>query len=221
PWTTRWLAHEPASVDAPRRARARRDGRGPVSDAPRIHPTAEVDPLAHIGAGTAVWNWSKLREGVSVGRDCSIRQAVYVDHGVRTGDGCKIQNGVSIYRGVSLGDHVFIGPNATFTNDRVPRADSGDDWTVSSTIVEDHASVGANATIVCGVRLGRGCMVGAGAVVVHDVPPQALVVGNPARILDFVALDGTRLGVGARGSAADVTGLGPDAPPEDQATTGA
>lgn len=166
---------------------------------PFVHPTAEVDPASLVGPGTNIWNWTKIREGARVGAGCQLGQAVYIDHDVVMGDGCKIQNGVSIYNGVSLGDHVFVGPNATFTNDLVPRADSGDGWVVVPTVVDDHASIGANATVVCGVRLGFACMVGAGAVVTADVPPHALVVGNPARIIDYVALDGNRLGVGPEG----------------------
>jgi len=164
-----------------------------------IHPTANVSQDASIGSGTSIWDWTKVREGARIGSDCQLGQGVYIDHDVVVGDGCKIQNGVSVYHGVSLGDHVFVGPNATFTNDLVPRADSGADWKVVPTVVGDHASVGANATIVCGVHLGTACMVGAGAVVVRDVPPHALVVGNPARIIDYVALEGTRLGVGPDG----------------------
>jgi UDP-2-acetamido-3-amino-2,3-dideoxy-glucuronate N-acetyltransferase len=170
----------------------------------QVHPTAEVDARAVIGAGSQVWNWTKVREGARIGRGCRLGQAVYIDHGVVVGDGCKIQNGVSVYHGVSLGDHVFVGPNATFTNDLVPRAASGS-FAVVPTVVEDHVSVGANATVVCGVRLGRACMVGAGAVVVRDVPAGALVVGNPARVLDFVTLDGRRRFVGAAGATGEET----------------
>ncbi len=158
-----------------------------------VHPTAEVDPRAMIGPGTSIWNWTKVREGARVGALCRIGQGVYIDRDVSVGDGCKIQNGVSVYAGVTLGNHVFVGPQATFTHDRVPRAASGDDWEVVPTLVDDHASVGANATIVCGVRLGRACMVGAGAVVTRDVPPNALVVGNPARVVGWVDVDGSRL----------------------------
>jgi acetyltransferase-like isoleucine patch superfamily enzyme len=158
-----------------------------------VHPTADVDEGATVGDGTTIWNWTKVREGARIGPRCRIGQCVYVDHGVSMGQGCKVQNGVSVYHGVTLGDYVFVGPNATFTNDRLPRAASGDGWEVVPTLVEDHASIGAGATIVCGVRLGRACMVGAGAVVTRDVPPHALVVGNPARLIGYVALDGTRL----------------------------
>lgn len=166
-----------------------------------IHPSAIVSASASIGSGTAVWEWSKVREGATIGTDCVIGQGVYIDHDVRIGDRCKIQNAVSIYHGVSIGDEVFVGPHATFTNDLVPRA-SNPDWMVVPTIVGDGASIGANATIVCGITLGAWCMVGAGSVVVDDVPEGALVVGNPAVVIDYVDRDGARrhAGPGERGS---------------------
>ncbi|NNF54368.1 MAG: N-acetyltransferase [Acidimicrobiales bacterium] len=145
----------------------------------KIHPTADVDQGAAIGAGTTIWNWTKVREGASIGSGVSIGQHVYVDTNVQIGDRCKIQNTVNIFDGVVVGSDVFIGPSATFTNDRHPRAVG--EWQVSHTVVEDRASIGANATIVCGVTLGAGCMVGAGSVVTKDVAPGVLVVGNPAR----------------------------------------
>jgi UDP-2-acetamido-3-amino-2,3-dideoxy-glucuronate N-acetyltransferase len=164
-----------------------------------VDPSASVDAGAEIGDDVQVWNWSKVREGARIGAGTRLGQGVYVDHDVEIGAGSKVQNGVSLYYGVTLGDSVFVGPNATFTNDRVPRADA-EEWTVTPTVVEDHASIGANATIVCGVRLGRACMVAAGAVVTSDVPDHALVVGAPARVIDYVRLDGTRRHVGADGA---------------------
>ena len=164
-----------------------------------VDATAEVDPNATLGAGTQVWNWTKVREGARLGAGCHVGQGVYIDHDVHIGAGCKIQNGVSVFHGVRIGDAVFVGPHVTFTNDRVPRADN-EEWALVETVVDDHASVGANATIVCGVRLGRACMVGAGAVVTADVPPHALVVGSPAQLIDYVRLDGTRLHLGPEAS---------------------
>ncbi|MEY2398566.1 MAG: UDP-2-acetamido-3-amino-2,3-dideoxy-glucuronate N-acetyltransferase [Actinomycetota bacterium] len=157
-----------------------------------IHASAEVDPSASIGTGCSIWNWTKVREGVVLGDGTSLGQGVYIDHDVRLGAGCKVQNGVSVFHGVTCGDHVFLGPNVTFTNDLFPRAASGDEWTVVPTQVDDYVSVGAGATIVCGVTLRRGCMVGAGAVVTRDVPEFALVIGNPARVVGHVGLDGRR-----------------------------
>jgi acetyltransferase-like isoleucine patch superfamily enzyme len=157
-----------------------------------IHATAEVHPEAVLGAGTQVWNWTKVREKAEIGIRSNIGQCVYIDHAVVIGNRCKIQNGVSVYAGVTLGDDVFVGPNATFTNDLRPRAHSRD-WRITPTVVEDGASIGANATIVCGTTLGRHCMVAAGAVVTRDVPPHALVMGQPARVVDYVTVQGERL----------------------------
>ena len=159
-----------------------------------VDSTAIVHPSAEIGDGSAIWNWSKVRERVRIGKKCNIGQSVYIDFEVRIGDRCKIQNGVSVYHGVTIGDDVFVGPNATFTNDLRPRAHSTD-WQVTPTVVEDGASIGANATVVCGVTLGRHCMIAAGAVVTADVPAHALVMGCPARMVDYVAVSGARLHV--------------------------
>lgn len=150
-----------------------------------VHPSAEVAPDAVLMAGVKVWNWTKIREHAQIGPGTQLGQGCFVDHGVRIGGHCRIQNGVSIYRGVTLGDRVFVGPNAAFTNDLAPRADS-EDWDVAETMVEDGASIGANATIICGVTIGVRALVGAGAVVTRDVPPYALVVGVPARVVGQV-----------------------------------
>ena len=154
-----------------------------------VHRTADVDPSAVLGAGTKIWNNVQIRERAVVGRDCIVGKSVYIDHTVVIGDRVKIQNGVSIYHGVTIEDDVFLGPHMTFTNDLWPRA-FDPEWHVVRTHVEKGASVGANVTIVCGVTLGSYCMVGAGAVVTRDVPPHALVLGNPARIVGFVTVMG-------------------------------
>lgn len=154
-----------------------------------VHASAEVHPEAAIGAGTKIWNWTKICERVRIGLECIIGQCIYIDADVVIGDRCKIQNGVSVYHGVSIGNGVFVGPNATFTNDRFPRAESVD-WEVVPTIVEDGASIGANATIRCGVRIGAFAMVAAGAVITRDVPPFGLVMGQPAALVDYVDRSG-------------------------------
>lgn len=150
-----------------------------------IHPTAIVDDRALIGDGVSIWHWTAVREFAQIGEGCTIGQGVYIDHGVLLGRGCKVQNGVSVYHGVTLADDVFVGPRATFTNDRFPRADCGG-WEVVPTTVERGASIGANATIICGLTIGERSMVAAGAVVTRDVPAYGLVIGNPARLVDFV-----------------------------------
>lgn len=157
-----------------------------------IHPTATVSEQAKIGSGTKIWHYVHIREGAAIGANCVLGKDVYIDHYVSIGNGVKIQNGVSVYHGVTLEDDVFVGPNAAFTNDLLPRAQHTD-WRVVETVVERGASIGANATIVCGVRLGAHCMVGAGSVVVKNVPPHALVVGNPARVLGYVCSCGHHL----------------------------
>lgn len=150
------------------------------SSAIRVHPTAIVEENADVGAGTSVWHHAHVRDGARVGRDCVIGKNVYVDTQAVVGDRCKLQNNVSVYHGVHIGDDVFVGPSATFTNDLVPRAFKAD-WKIVETYVHDGASIGANATIVCGVTLGQYSMVAAGATVTHDVAAHQLVAGTPAR----------------------------------------
>ncbi len=148
-----------------------------------VHPTACLDAGVEIGPGTTIWHFSHVLRGSRIGRDCKLGQNVVVGPDVEIGNSCKIQNNVTIYPGVTLEDDVFCGPSMVFTNILVPRAavnrNSFEHFV--PTRVERGASIGANATIVCGVTIGRYAMIGAGAVVTHDVPPYALVYGNPAR----------------------------------------
>lgn len=145
-----------------------------------IHPTAEVSAKAKIGLGTKIWNQAQVREDAQIGPNCIIGKNVYVDAGVQIGQGVKVQNNVNIYHGVTIEDDVFLGPSMTFTNDQFPRA-FNENWTVIPTLVKQGASIGANATIRCGVVVGEYSMIGAGSVITKDVPPYALMVGNPAR----------------------------------------
>jgi acetyltransferase-like isoleucine patch superfamily enzyme len=149
------------------------------------HPTAVVEHGARVGAGTKIWHFAHVRAGAAVGTGCTIGKDVYVDAGATVGDRCKLQNGVSVYSGVTLEDEVFVGPNAVFTNDLRPRATSPS-WQVVPTVVRAGASIGANATIVCGTEIGSFAMVAAGAVVTHDVADHELVMGNPARRAGWV-----------------------------------
>jgi acetyltransferase-like isoleucine patch superfamily enzyme len=158
-----------------------------------IHPTAEVEPGAEVGAGTRIWHHCHVRAGAIIGEGCILGYGVYVDAGVRIGNNCKLQNRVSVYHGVTIEDGVFVGPHATLTNDKHPRAvrpdgslSTDDDWTVSPSFVRSGASIGAAAVILPGVTVGRWAMVGAGAVVTRDVPDHALVTGNPARLAGWV-----------------------------------
>ncbi|MHA2354370.1 MAG: acyltransferase [Candidatus Thorarchaeota archaeon] len=157
-----------------------------------IHPLAVVDDGAQIGEGTKVWHFAHIRESAKIGNGCTIGKDVYVDENVTIGNKVKIQNGVYVYQGVTLEDEVFCGPHMTFTNDLYPRA-LGEFWEITDTLVRHGASIGANATIVCGITLGSYCMIGSGAVVTTDVPAHALVVGNPAQITGFVCKCGRPL----------------------------
>lgn len=159
----------------------------------QAHETAVIDTGCHIGDGTRVWHFSHIMAGCRIGKACNIGQNVMVSPGVTLGDNVKVQNNVSIYTGVVCEDDVFLGPSCVFTNvinprSHVPRKDQ-----FRPTRVEKGASIGANATIVCGHTIGRYAMIGAGAVVTKDVPPYALVVGNPARQVGWVSEYGHRL----------------------------
>jgi len=154
-----------------------------------IHPTANVSSEASIGEETKIWINVQVREQANIGMNCIVSKDVYIDQAVSVGNNCKIQNSVSIYKGVTIEDYVFIGPNVSFTNDKVPRA-FNEDWKITPTRVKRGASIGANATIVCGIVIGEYAMVAAGSVVTKDVPPYALVMANPARQVAIIDKDG-------------------------------
>jgi UDP-2-acetamido-3-amino-2,3-dideoxy-glucuronate N-acetyltransferase len=166
---------------------------GAVPDGIFVHPSAYVDSPCEIGEGTRVWHFSHLLAGTRIGRDCTIGQNVMIGPDVTVGDRCKIQNNVSLYQGVTLEDEVFCGPSCVFTNVAHPRAgiDRRDEF--RPTLVGRGASIGANATIVCGHRIGPWALVAAGAVVAADVPAHALVAGVPARRIGWVGHAGERL----------------------------
>ena len=153
-----------------------------------------VDEPAEIGGGTAVWHFSHVSADAKIGRDCSIGQNGFVGRGVFVGNRCRIQNNVSVYEGVTLEDGVFCGPSMVFTNVINPRADVDRKDEFKPTHVERGVTIGANATIVCGTRLGAYCFIAAGAVVTSDVTPHALMVGVPARHAGWMSHDGERLG---------------------------
>lgn len=157
-----------------------------------IHSTAEVSDSAKIGKGTKVWNQAQIRNDAELGENCIISKNVYVDEHVKIGNRVKIQNNVNVYHGVTIEDDVFLGPSMTFTNDMYPRAFSAS-WKITETLVKKGASIGANATIRCGVTIGEYATVGSGSVVTKDVLPHALVVGNPARQIGWVCKCGFKL----------------------------
>jgi UDP-2-acetamido-3-amino-2,3-dideoxy-glucuronate N-acetyltransferase len=159
----------------------------------RIHPTAEVERGAVIGAGSVVWRHAHVMKGARIGRRCMLGQGCFVGAGARVGDGCRLQNHVSLYGGVELGDEVFVGPSAVFTNVKRPRAAYPKKPAYETTLVGRGATIGANATIVCGVTIGAHAFVGAGAVVTRDVPDHALVLGSPARVEGWICACGERV----------------------------
>jgi UDP-2-acetamido-3-amino-2,3-dideoxy-glucuronate N-acetyltransferase len=166
-----------------------------------VHESSYVDEPCEIGEGTKIWHFSHVMSGSKIGRGCNIGQNVFVSPGVRIGNNVKLQNNVSVYTGVELEDDVFCGPSMVFTNvvnprSQVPRKDE-----YRKTLVKQGASIGANATIVCGHTIGRYAFIGAGAVVTRDVPDYAMVIGNPGRIAGWMCRCGIKLDLegGAKG----------------------
>ncbi|MBZ9714131.1 acyltransferase [Deinococcus multiflagellatus] len=159
---------------------------------PLIHESAYVDEGAQVGDGTRIWHFTHVMPRAVIGEGCSIGQNVLIANDVRVGNGVKIQNNVAVYEGVTLEDYVFCGPSMVFTNVRTPRSEfprnTGADYL--PTLVKRGASIGANATIVCGVTLHEGAFVAAGAVVTRDVPPYVMVAGVPARPIGYMSASG-------------------------------
>ena len=160
-----------------------------------LHESSFVDEDVEIGTNTKIWHFSHIQSGTQIGRNCSIGQNVNIGNNVKIGNYVKIQNNVSVYEGVELEDYVFCGPSMVFTNIKLPRSEfpqRGSEYYLK-TLVKKSASIGANATIICGVTIGEYALVGSGAVVTKDVPPYSLVVGNPANIVGKVDKKGNRL----------------------------
>ena len=160
-----------------------------------VHDSSFVDEQVIIGENTKIWHFSHIQSGANIGKNCSIGQNVNVGNNVKIGNGVKIQNNVSVYEGVELEDFVFCGPSMVFTNIKLPRSEfpqRGKEF-YAKTLVKKSASIGANATIVCGVTIGEYAMIGSGAVVTKDVPSFSLVVGNPGRVVGRVDKKGNKV----------------------------
>lgn len=189
------LARRPGAAAAGSPATAGSSAASPEKLPYFVHPSALVDDGCEIGAGTKIWHYTHVQSGARIGRDCSLGQNVNIGNNVRIGNHVKIQNNVSVYEGVELEDYVFCGPSMVFTNVLNPRCEfpqRGSEHYLK-TVVGYGASIGANATIVCGHNIGRFAFIGAGAVVTKEVPEYALMVGNPARIVGWMCRCGTRL----------------------------
>lgn len=160
-----------------------------------VHESSYVDDHVKIGKGTKIWHFCHIQSGAEIGENCSMGQNVNVSNNVKIGNGCKLQNNVSVYEGVEMEDYVFCGPSMVFTNDLTPRAkypkgSAG----YKKTLLRTGATVGANATIVCGHTIGKWAMIAAGAVVTKDVKDHALIAGVPAKQIGWVCECGNRLG---------------------------
>jgi UDP-2-acetamido-3-amino-2,3-dideoxy-glucuronate N-acetyltransferase len=166
-----------------------------------IHPTAIVDEGALIGEATRIWHWVHICSGARIGERCSFGQNVFVGNDVQIGDNCKVQNNVSIYDAVTLEDDVFCGPSMVFTNVYNPRSAVIRKDEYRRTLVKKGATIGANATIVCGVTLGEYSFIAAGAVITKDVKPYALMAGVPARQIGWMSQHGERLDLPLTGGA--------------------
>ncbi len=162
-----------------------------------VHPTAVIDKGAKIGKGTKVWHFSHLMSDCIVGENCNLGQNVFIGNNVELGQNVKVQNNVSIYEGVICENDVFLGPSVVFTNVINPRSHINRKTEYQTTLVKKGASIGANATIICGNTIGQFALIGAGSVVTKSVEDYALVVGNPARQIGWVSAAGHRLYFGA------------------------
>ncbi len=173
-----------------------------MSDRPYyVHESSYIDEPCQIGAGTKIWHFSHIMQNAQIGENCNIGQNVVISPNVVLGSGVKIQNNVSVYSGVICEDDVFLGPSCVFTNVTNPRSFINRKDEFKTTLIKKGASIGANATIVCGNTIGRYALIGAGAVVTKDVPDYALIAGNPGRIIGYVCRCGERLEFNDQGQA--------------------
>lgn len=157
------------------------------------HKTALIGPRAKIGAGTRVWAFTNIQDGAVIGRQCNICDGCFVEKGAVVGNHVTLKNGVSVFEGITLEDDVFCGANAAFINDRHPRSHRKDPWVLEKTTVKKGATIGSNVTLMCGIVIGEYAVVGAGSVVTKDVPPYAIVMGNPAEFKGYACRCSRRL----------------------------
>lgn len=179
-----------------------------------VHPNALVES-DNIGAKTRIWAFAHVLKNVTIGEDCNLCDYVFVESGVTIGNRVTIKNGISLWEGLEIEDDVFLGPNAVFTNDMFPRS-KRHSGIFLSTKIQKGASVGANATILCGITLGKYCLVGAGSVVTKSVPDFALVTGNPAKVKYWVSITGEKLIFDSSNKAVDSDGNKYEFIPDDK-----
>ena len=158
---------------------------------PYIHSSAFIEEGSSIGHGSKIWHHVQIRSGAKIGNKCVIGKGVFIDANVVIGNNVKIQNYVSVYQGVTVEDNVFIGPHVVFTNDLRPRAE--ENWEITKTTVEKGVSIGANSTVICGIKIGQYAMVGAGSVVTKSIQKHCLVFGNPAKFSSYICFCGNKL----------------------------
>jgi len=158
------------------------------------HPTALINPGAKIGEGTRIWAFVNIQDGAVIGKNCNVCDNCYVEKGSLIGDHVTLKNGVSIFEGITLEDDVFCGAQVTFINDRFPRSHRQDRWTLEKVLVKKGATIGSNATVMCGITIGSYAVIGAGSVVTRDVPDYTIVAGNPAQFKGYACRCGKKLG---------------------------
>lgn len=158
------------------------------------HPAALVSPDSRIGAGTRIWAFVNILAGVEIGEGCNICDRCFIEKGVRIGNHVTLKNAVNVFEGITIEDDVFVGANVAFINDRHPRSHRKDSWILEKTLIKKGATIGSNATVLCGITVGNYAVIGAGSVVTKDVPDYAIVYGNPARFQGYACSCGKKLG---------------------------
>ncbi len=162
------------------------------------HKTALLGPKAHIGEKAKIWAFVNIQDGAVIGKSCKICDGCFIEKGVVIGDRVTLKNGISVFEGVTLEDDVFCGANVVFINDRYPRSRRNDPWVLEKTLLKKGATLGSNATVLCGVTIGEYAMVGAGSVVTRDVESYTIVAGNPARFQGYACRCGRKLSIPSR-----------------------